>query len=99
MSLSNDKISRIYSQLDDTKIAVKESIDLVIERGEKLEVLETKAEYLSENASLFKTKATGLKRFMCCKNAKYTAITVSIIVVILFIIIMIIVGQTGGFSS
>ena len=67
----------------------------MLERGEQIELLVDKAEDLGDGAFEFKKRSTGLKRMMCMKNAKMTAICL----IVLIAIILFIVGVSGGFNK
>lgn len=69
-SARDDKLGAIGDQLNEIKGVMAKNIELVLERGEKIEILVTKSEQMEEHAFRFNKKATGLKRHFCWKNAK-----------------------------
>jgi len=66
---------------------------LVLQRGEKIELLVDKTEILEQHAFKFHRGARTLKRQMCLKNAKWI---VAIIVVLTIIIYIILAISCGG---
>lgn len=89
-----DKLTEIALEIEDVKQIMHKNVDAVIARGEDLEVLQGKTEDLERNAGAFKINATGLKRMMCLKNAKNTAILVAIILIIIGVLAGIIYAAT-----
>jgi len=62
--LSPPAIERVQKQLDEIKGTLQASIVAVLDRGEKLEDIQIKAEDLSKKARLFYTEAKKVNR--CC---------------------------------
>lgn len=80
-SCSNNKLTRISQRLDEVKGTVVQTIDNIMERGEKLEVLVEKSDNLESTAFQFHRSARKLRRQMLCKKIKlYTAGIASITV-------------------
>jgi len=67
---SDSKLTVINEKLDDVKNTVVETIDNIMERGEKLEGLVDKTEQLDSAAFLFHKNAKQLKNKMICKKIK-----------------------------
>ena len=59
-----DKITQINNDLEETKQVLITSIEKMLERGEKIEDLVEKSEYLSNSSKTFAIKAKKLNR--CC---------------------------------
>eukprot|EP00118_Oscarella_pearsei_P024867 m.306971 g.306971 ORF g.306971 m.306971 type:complete len:219 (+) comp41791_c0_seq1:64-720(+) len=94
-SRKGDEMTKVQDQLDELKGIMVKNIDLVANRGEKLELLVDKTEDLSHSAMTFKKSSRGLARAMWWKNAK---ITILIVVIVLLVIFFIVVGACGGFN-
>jgi hypothetical protein len=92
---NNDKIKLISKDLEDTKTIMYNNIDLVLNRGEKLEDLNIKAQDLNSHAQTFKTRARQLKKNMCWQNTKLYCIIFVIILCILALIIIASICGTG----
>lgn len=62
--LEVDKVLRVKTELDETKLVMMDSINKLLDRGERIEDLIDKTNQLSENSSVFKVKARELNS--CC---------------------------------
>jgi vesicle-associated membrane protein 7 len=79
-----DQVTKVQDQLDELKGIMVKNIDLVANRGERLELLVDKTEDLSQSAMTFKKSSRQLSRAMCMKNCKITAILVFVVLVIAY---------------
>ncbi|GAU92183.1 hypothetical protein RvY_04296 [Ramazzottius varieornatus] len=61
-----DALTKIQSDLDDTKVILHNTIEAVLQRGEKLDDLVAKSEELSMSSKAFYT--TARKTNQCCKS-------------------------------
>ncbi|OQR94989.1 hypothetical protein ACHHYP_00625 [Achlya hypogyna] len=90
-----DKLSLVKMQVEGVKETMKDSINIALSNGEKLETLEQKSTELSDNAKMFHKGATDLHRQMWLRKLRlFVAIGVSIILVVLLILYIL-----GVFSS
>ena len=89
----SDKMNRLKENISDVKDVMRNNINKVLERGEKIELLVNKSEALAESATVFHKKAKKLKWAMCRENAKLWII---ILVVILIVIGIIVATVCGG---
>ncbi|XP_061454807.1 vesicle-associated membrane protein 7 isoform X2 [Rhineura floridana] len=69
-----DQVVETQAQVDELKGIMVRNIDLVAQRGEKLELLIDKTENLVDSSVTFKTTSRNLARAMCMKNLKLTII-------------------------
>ncbi|KXS09979.1 synaptobrevin [Gonapodya prolifera JEL478] len=67
---------------------MQQNIQKVVERGERLETLQTKTDDLAMGAMQFKKGASGVRRQMWLKNMKLKILIAVIVIVILLIIIV-----------
>jgi len=88
------KLEEINLAIKQTHTSISNNINLVIERGEKLEDLEEKSLQLSKNSNIFYKKAKKVRRYMLCNDIK---IIVSVII-FLSLIIWFVLSMTCGFS-
>lgn len=89
---TDSKIDIIRNEINHVKDQVKDNIQLVIDRGEKLEDLEKKSEHLSKSSLLFKRQSKRLKCKMLKKNIKYTLALILIILIVIFVFLFSICG-------
>lgn len=85
--MHDKKIAEVNKNLTDVRQMMSKNLDLVIERGTKVEDLEQSALQLSENADKFKDAAKKLKRKMIIKNIKWTLGIILVICIIIAIIV------------
>ncbi|XP_041111708.1 vesicle-associated membrane protein 7 isoform X1 [Polyodon spathula] len=91
----SDRVTETQTQVDELKGIMVRNIDLVAQRGERLELLIDKTESLVDSSVTFKTTSRNLARSMCMKNFKLTII---IAVVSLIVIYVIVSAACGGLS-
>ncbi|XP_055034217.1 vesicle-associated membrane protein 7 isoform X2 [Misgurnus anguillicaudatus] len=91
----SDTLTETQVQVDDLKGIMVRNIDLVAQRGEKLELLIDKTENLVDSSVTFKTTSRNLAHAMCMKNLKLTVIIIVILLVVLYIIVT---AACGGLS-
>ncbi|KAI5934480.1 Vesicle-associated membrane protein 7 [Manis javanica] len=82
-----DKVMETQAQVDELKGIMVRNIDLVAQRGERLELLIDKTENLMDSSVTFKTTSRNLARAMCMKNLKLTIIVIIVSVVFIYIIV------------
>uniref|UniRef100_A0A8B9Q6W2 Vesicle-associated membrane protein 7 n=3 Tax=Aves TaxID=8782 RepID=A0A8B9Q6W2_APTOW len=75
-SKGTDQVAETQAQVDELKGIMVRNIDLVAQRGEKLELLIDKTENLVDSSVTFKTTSRNLARAMCMKNLKLTIIII-----------------------
>ena len=75
-----DKVSLIKDNINSVKESMTRNINLIIERGDKIENLIDKTADLEENSNTFRKKSTELKRKTMFKHHKVK------IIIILFIL-------------
>jgi len=86
------KMNEIHEEIGNTQKTVMESIEKVIDRGERLELLVHKSDDLQDNAIKFNSNAKKLKQRMLWKNIKMTLILFFIILILVYIILAMICG-------
>jgi len=81
-----DKIRGLKEKVDEVKAVMLENIDKVLQRGEKLEDIDRKAEELNKQTEVFVKKSKRLKCDLFKKNIYLTIIIAVVCVVILGVI-------------
>lgn len=92
---NSDRISETQTQVDELKGIMVRNIDLVAQRGEKLELLIDKTDNLVDSSVTFKTTSRNLARAMCMKNLKLTIVIAIVAIVVIYIIVS---AACGGLS-
>uniref|UniRef100_A0A671L2Z8 Vesicle-associated membrane protein 7 n=1 Tax=Sinocyclocheilus anshuiensis TaxID=1608454 RepID=A0A671L2Z8_9TELE len=77
----SDRLTETQMHVDDLKGIMVRNIDLVAQRGERLELLIDKTENLMDSSVTFKTTSRNLAHAMCMKNLKLTVIVVVVVLV------------------
>mmetsp|Transcript_22882 Transcript_22882/g.20112 ORF Transcript_22882/g.20112 Transcript_22882/m.20112 type:complete len:98 (+) Transcript_22882:112-405(+) len=94
-SNTNDKIAEVQAEVDKAKDTVHQSINLVIDRGDKMEDIEKKSREMQEQASLFNNNARKTRRHFCLQKWKMFAL-IAFIIVLLILVIWLIADPPGG---
>lgn len=82
-----DKISTLQTEVDQVKDIMVANIEVLIDRGEKLDLLVDKTEHLSASSVTFRNTSRNLQRVMWWKNMKLTVGVGLGIIVFLYIVI------------
>lgn len=85
------QLQTTQKQVDDVVVIMKDNINKVLERDQKLGDLESNTEELQVGSQRFQRISTRLKRKMFWKNMKFMLILAAIIILILLVIILVIV--------
>ena len=89
-----DQFSSVQKKLDDVKGVMVQNIEMVLERGEKLELLVDKSEQLHLDSFKFKKSSEKLRQAMFWKKVKiYLMVTVTVSL-LLYIFLAILCGPT-----
>jgi len=86
-SSSDQKLGLVRQQTDEIRLIMVDNMNKAIVRGEKLDVLNDKAEDLSRHARLFQGESSRLRRMICMKNARKTICLVVVLVIIIGVIV------------
>ncbi|XP_076875691.1 vesicle-associated membrane protein 8 isoform X2 [Brachyhypopomus gauderio] len=95
-SQTSSKLNQVQEQVNDVKVIIKDNINKVLERGERLDDLIGKTDDLQATADSFQRTSTRVSRKFWWKNMKMMII---IGVVVLIVIILIILLATGVIPS
>jgi len=95
---SSDRLQNTQKQVDEVVDIMKTNVERIMEREEKLQTLDERANNLSLSANEFQTTSGKLKRKMWWKNLKMMLILGGIVVVLIVIIVLATVPM-GGSSS
>ncbi|XP_003747368.1 vesicle-associated membrane protein 2 [Galendromus occidentalis] len=84
---NNDKLEEVKQQVDDVVDIMHDNLKSVMQRGDNLTDLSSRADQLEENAKAFEKQAVTLKRKQWWQNMKMKIILGIILAVIIAIII------------
>ncbi len=92
--VSDDKLEKLKNEMGKMKDEILEASGLLSERGEKIQVLDEKADILSRDSNTYYIQSKRVKKAELMKKIKYY---IGIAVLVLLIIYLII-GFTCGFG-
>lgn len=87
---ANDKITAVQDSIDRAKDIMTDNVDKALARGDRLDTLHSKSVTLQNQAMTFQKKSTDLKRSLCMRNAKFTAMIVGAVLALILIILLIV---------
>lgn len=87
------KLDQVQSQVNEVKVILKDNINKVLERGERLDDLIGQTEDLQASADSFKRTSTQVARKYWWKNIKFMIVIGVIAVIILILIILAATGK------
>jgi vesicle-associated membrane protein 2 len=85
-----NKLDSTKNQVDQVVLIMKDNIEKVLQRDEKLNNIETRAEELQDGAQRFQKISTKLKQKMFCKNMRFIMVLTMIFLILIMIILLII---------
>eukprot|EP00941_MAST-03F_sp_MAST-3F-sp1_P001683 g1683.t1 len=92
----NDKMTRAMENIESVKGVMIQSIESIMERGEKLEILVDRTENLANSAQHFRHQGSALRKKMWLRNLKWTLCMSSMGILFLVLIIY---GLSSAFSG
>jgi len=90
-----DKIAAVQSDVEELKDTMVANIEVVIEHGEKVELLMGKADQLATNSITFKRAASSVQRAVWLKNMKVTIALGFLVLLFLYFFVSL---SCGGLS-
>mmetsp|Transcript_1116 Transcript_1116/g.3337 ORF Transcript_1116/g.3337 Transcript_1116/m.3337 type:complete len:220 (+) Transcript_1116:116-775(+) len=87
-----DQFATVHKKLDDVKNVMVQNIEMVLERGEKLELLVDKSEQLQLDSFRFQKSSKKLRQAMFWKKVKIYLLITFVCAVLLYIFLAIICG-------
>ncbi|KAJ1453214.1 synaptobrevin-domain-containing protein [Pelagophyceae sp. CCMP2097] len=89
-----DQFAQVHKKLDDVKHVMVQNIEMVLERGEKLELLVDKSEQLQLDSFRFQKSSKKLRQAMFWKKVKIYLLVTGVVLLLLYIFLAIICGPT-----
>lgn len=86
--VSSTKMEQVQGQVNEVKVILKDNIDKVLERGDRLDDLMDKTEGLQATADTFQRTSTRVARKYWWKNIKMMIIIGVIVLIVLILIIL-----------
>ena len=89
-----DQFATVHKKLDDVKNVMVQNIEMVLERGEKLELLVDKSEQLQLDSFRFQKSSKKLRQAMFWKKVKIYMLIACVVLVLLYIFLAVLCGPT-----
>lgn len=89
MSGNPNRTAAIQAQIDDTVGIMRENINKVAERGERLDSLQDKTDNLAVSAQGFRRGANRVRKAMWWKDMKMRICLITIVVIIIIVVIVV----------
>lgn len=96
MKFSDNKISEVNEKVEQTKQAMKDNVQKVIERGENIETLIEKTDILVQRSDSFRVNTKTLERKLWWKNLKLWIILILVVIFLTWLIFSIVCGFDFG---
>lgn len=84
----------MHKKLDDVKNVMVQNIEMVLERGEKLELLVDKSEQLQLDSFRFQKSSKKLRQAMFWKKVKIYLLVFFVVALLIYILLAVICGPT-----
>lgn len=88
-----NKINDTKQQVDQVVSIMKNNIEKVLQRDDKLSDLENRSEDLREGSRKFEKISTKLKNKLWCKNIKFIMAIIVVFLILIMIIVLIIIKK------
>ncbi|KAK7098740.1 vesicle-associated membrane protein 4-like [Littorina saxatilis] len=91
MAGRTENLGRLEADVSEVTHLLKDNVEKVIERGERIDDLQTRSEELQSGSHHFSRRATQVRRKMCWQNCRMNCIIAFVILGILAVIAIIVV--------
>ncbi|XP_048729654.1 vesicle-associated membrane protein 8-like [Ostrea edulis] len=87
---SRDRLDELTGEVSEVTSLLKDNVDKVLRRGDKLDDIQQKADDLESSSIQFQRSSRSLRRKMCCSNIKMTLILILVVIIVIAVIVVII---------
>ncbi|KAL3842063.1 hypothetical protein ACJMK2_020128 [Sinanodonta woodiana] len=91
---SSDRLARLNNDVSEVTSLLRDNVEKIVERGEKISNLHDRSEDLASNSQRFTYSAREVRKNMCYRNYRLTAIIVIVVLVVIAIIVVIVLAGT-----
>ncbi|CAD6192739.1 unnamed protein product [Caenorhabditis auriculariae] len=86
----DSRITALRAQVNDVRSVMADNVERIMERGERLDNMALRSEELQATSASFKSTARRVQRHFCHQNAKWTIISVAILLALTTLITLLI---------
>lgn len=90
-----DQLTALQNQVGEVTGIMRQNVEKVLERGDKLDDLMDKTDDLQASSNTFKVTSTKLSRKMLWKNRRMMIILAVVTIIVITVIVLIILSSTG----
>jgi len=87
---TNAKVNDVQRHVEEVKTIMHDNVVRIMERGERLEDLDSRTDALHQSSQAFQTSARRVQRNFFLKNLKWTIILVIVVLLVIALIITLI---------
>ncbi|XP_041366601.1 vesicle-associated membrane protein 3-like [Gigantopelta aegis] len=92
-------LERLDSEVSEVTSLLRNNVEKIIERGEKIDSLQDRSEDLEAGSVQFRKSATNIKKKMCWQNCRLMCIIGVIVFVVVAVIIIVIVVEVKPWEN
>ncbi|XP_005098337.1 vesicle-associated membrane protein 8 [Aplysia californica] len=92
-------LDHLETEVSEVTSLLKDNVEKVLERGERIDSLQSRSEDLECSSSHFKRSAVKIRKNMCWKNCKMSCILGVVIFLIIAVIVIIVLVETKPWES
>ncbi|VDN57096.1 unnamed protein product [Dracunculus medinensis] len=97
-SNQGDRLKELQQEVSGVKTVIQTNVHRILERGDRLENLDGRAEALNQSSENFNLSARRVKRQLCRKNMKWSIIIAVGCTIVVLIVLFIILNDLGVFG-
>ncbi|KAL8565358.1 hypothetical protein ACOMHN_029053 [Nucella lapillus] len=94
-----DHLDRLESDVSEVTHLLKDNVEKVVERGERIDDLQSRSEELQAGSHNFNRRAGHVRRRMCWQNCRMNCIIAFIVFVIIAVIVVIVLVETKPWDN
>uniref|UniRef100_A0A7E4UN51 V-SNARE coiled-coil homology domain-containing protein n=1 Tax=Panagrellus redivivus TaxID=6233 RepID=A0A7E4UN51_PANRE len=94
-----ENVKRVQDQVQEVKTIMAENVVRIMERGERLDDIDSRTEALHNSAQSFQQNANRVQRHMCLKNLKWSIFLAIVVLCVIALIIVLILDGVGAFGN
>lgn len=87
-----DGISRVQSKLDETKTIMRDRMDAIMDRGEKVDLLVHKTDALRQDSLAFANQSGSMKWLFLLRNVKLWVVLILLLIVMIWLLSSLVCG-------
>ncbi|CAG5118552.1 unnamed protein product, partial [Candidula unifasciata] len=95
----NEQLDQLQTEVSEVTSLLKNNVEKVLERGERIDTLQSRSEDLENSSTHFRSSAVKIRKKMWWNNCKMTCIIATVVTLIIIIIVVVILVETKPWQS